>query len=1197
MKRVGVINFTEIDEYDYSEGSGETSEDLEKQEHADAAKKDSFVSPAPSFYLPVEAHIRNIDKSVCERSEVITTEFFGDESFELSQLNTPFVAKVIDQVEPTEYVILNIAHPSMYQKPTTDFEKELDPYLSWTSVKSCSTSEFSSTVHTAYKNGYQQYRHQLRFVHLVSPSTDKMNGLASQRKETPLGRILFHYIGYGYPSAKRGKLYTCDGRPPTLKSYSIKKVMDALKTPSWFIFDCDYAAAFIPKIEQHAKNMKNQGNAMQNRKRSVFSRVVNWDDWYCMCATGTDEVLPNEPLLPRDFLTTCLLTPVPLAVLCHILKYYRTSFDYPTFPLSYLQNVLAGPKHLNDLLETLADSIAADYLTPELFTRLFRKDKFLATFYRNFLLAEYLLHPYEVHPVSLPELPPMFRHPLWHQLDSTIDLWITSNLTPMPSVTRTFNERIISSFNTMMSNKQTWSIKPSILTAVCHIPLAESGKYDHALVSLAQYAAESVENRIKVTRGVWIQSYFAKLGQDIKDIRNFDGLCYLILSLIQMDMDCLRLIKKDAELTKLYDMAFDWNVNEKTRVYVSAILSAVVQNMRTIHSLLSTKKFFTVLKTYIPTASSPYLLWLLLLFKRTHDAMSCNLSLFFEDSVHMQIASLVFHKSHEVRAAAISCLSCFMQPKENQINLQLLLMAIPAFNDVSYLVRYQLLILMTRFLSQHKEAFLSSSPKIRIQTQTTFATIISVWLSWKIYWPDIESQFGTFATACDSITRQMDATAHVCNLVYYMIDFFTHDPHPSIHRDATKAKSIFARLRGTSKSSGSSSLSVGSSFGSPQQAGSQGSTNSESSESNCDDDKATALFESDSTALFSICLTRLINGKGMSDSAKSKVGHKATNFGMVMIPGAHLQLRASNKQIDQTPVKFSHHGVKQSIAVATSQRWVYYMDEDLNCKYQTHLDYEISDVKVVDLNGVSYVLTMTSNGCAGIWNPLNKHMSAIWRTDANYICDNIPQLVAALNNHRCIATVRGNGGVALWDIESQKLAGEWNYTESNIASAICLLPGNPNIVMAGYTNGNVMAFDMRISGSNDASKIVSMNLGDAVIGISENRNGGDFLYAMSSGGKCMSWNSATNTFETAFHSKSAVEHFDVHSGLPIVAYSGPRDQPVLANTSGNALFTVKTAETGSIFSFHPILPVITFGSPNCIQSYNILLCADSAGQK
>ena len=151
--------------------------------------------------------------------------------------------------------------------------------------------------------------------------------------------------------------------------------------------------------------------------------------------------------------------------------------------------------------------------------------------------------------------------------------------------------------------------------------------------------------------------------------------------------------------------------------------------------------------------------------------------------------------------------------------------------------------------------------------------------------------------------------------------------------------------------------------------------------------------------------------------------------------------------------------------------------------------------------------------------------------------------------------------------------------------------------MAGYTNGNVMAFDMRISGSNDASKIVSMNLGDAVIGISENRNGGDFLYAMSSGGKCMSWNSATNTFETAFHSRSAVEHFDVHSGLPIVAYSGPRDQPVLANTSGNALFTVKTAETGSIFSFHPILPVITFGSPNCIQSYNILLCADSAGQK
>lgn len=1197
MKRVGVINFTEIDEYDYSEGSGETSEDLEKHDGGTSARKDTFVSPEPSFYMSVEAHIRNIDTSVIDRSEIISSEFFGDESFELSQLNKPFVPKVVDQVEPTDYVILNIAHPSMYQKPSSEFEKSLDPYLSWTSMRYCSTSEFTSIVHTSYKNAYQKYRHQLRFVHLVSPSTEKMNGLTSQRKETPLGRILYHYVGYGYPSAKQGKMYVCDGRPPTLKSYSIKKVMDTLKTPAWFIFDCDKAGAFIPKIEQRAKTLKNQGNPVPNRKRPAYSRVVNWDDWFCMCATGADEVLPKEPLLPRDFLTTCLLTPVPIAILCHILKFYRTSFESPTFPLSYLETVLAGPKHLQEMLEMLVDSIAADYLPTEMFKRLFRRDKFVATFYRNFVLAQYLLHPYEVHPVSYPELPTMFRHPLWHQLDSTIDLWITSNLTPMPSIMRVFNERIISSFDTMMKNNQTWSIKPSILTALCHIPLVKSGKYDHALVSLAHYAAESIENRINVTRGVSIQAYFAKLGEEIKDIRNFDALCYLILALIQLDMDCLRLIKKDAELTKLYDMAFDWDVSEQTRVYVMAILSSVVQQMRTIHNLTNTKKFFTVMKSYVPKASSSYLFWLLMLFKRTHDISSCDLSLFFADSVHMQVAELVFHNSHECRAAALSSLSCFMQPSAHNINLQLLLMAIPAFNDASYLVRYQLLILITRFLSSHKDAFLASSQKIRIQTQTTFAAIISVWLSWKIYWPDIESQFGVFAGACDAITRQMDATAHVCNLAYYMIDFFTHDPHPSIHRDATKVKTLLGRMRGTSKSSGSSSLSLSPTLGSPVQSGSQGSTNSESSESNCDEDKASLVFETDSTALFSICLQRLIDGKGMHATERPKASHKVTNFGMVMIPGAHLQLRASNKQIDQTPVKFAHHGVKQTMVVGTSQRWMYYMDEDLNVKHQMHLEYEISDLKIVDLNGISYVVSMTSNGCAGIWKPENKYMSATWRTDANYICDNIPQLVATVNNHNRIATVRGNGGIALWDVETLKLAGEWNYSESNIASALCLLPGNPNIVMAGYSNGNIIGFDMRISGSNAQSKIIGMNMGDNVIGISENRNGGDFLYAASSSGKCVFWNSATNTFQDAFNCKCTMEQFDIHSALPIAAYSRVKEQPVLANTSGSTLFNVKTTDPGSIFSFHPILPVITFGSQSSIQSYNVMLCSDSTGQK
>lgn len=1197
MKRVGAMDFMEIEGSEYSEGSGETSEDLEIQESQKTGQNQAFVAPTPSYHMPVEYHLRNIDTSVVERSTVISTDFFGDESFDLTQLNKTFVSKVTDQVEPTEYVILNIAHPSMYQKPTTEYAKSLDFYLNWTSVKGCSTSEFSTIVHTSYKNEYQKYRHQLRFVHLVSPSTDKMAGLANQRKEAPLGRILFHHVGYGYPTNERAKIYTCDGRPPTLKTYSIKKVMDSLKTPLWFIFDCDNAGAFIPKIQRHSKTLKTNRSAESSRKRSMFNRVVNWDDWYCMCSTAAEETLPNEPLLPRDFLSTCLLTPVPLAVLCHILKYYRTSFQNPTFPLSYLQTALAGPKHLSELLETLTDSIAADYLDTDAFIRLFRKDKFLATFYRHFVLAQYLLRPYEVHPVSHPEIPVMVRHPLWHQLDSAIDLWITSNLTPMPSVIRTFYERIISSFDTMMQNKQTLSIKASMLTALCHIPLVGNGKYDHALVSLARYASESMENRIKVTTGVWIQAFFAKLGEGIKDIKNFDSLCYLILSLIQLDMDCLRLIKKDTELTKLYDMAFDMSIDEKTRVYIAAILCAVVQNMRTIHGLLSTKKFLSILKSLIPKASAPYLLWLLILFKRTHDISSCDLSLFYEDSVHIQVAELVFHNSHECRAAAISCLSCFVQPTENDVNLQLLFVAIPAFNDVSYLVRYQLLIYMTRFLSSHVDSFRASTQKIRIQTQTTFASIISAGLSWEVFWPDIESKFGEYVGACDAICRQMDATSHVCNLVFYMIDLFTHDPHPAIRRDASKAKAMFGRLRGTGlgKSSASSSLSISPPFGSPLQSSSQGSTTSESSESN--EDKPPVLFETDSTALLSICLRRLVDGKGLGISEQAKPPHKASNMGQVMIPGAHLQIRASNKQLEQAPVKLAHHSVNQSLAVGTTQRWVYYMDEDLNTKHQIHVDYDISDLKVVDWEGTTYVVTMTADGCGGVWKPGNKSMSAIWRTDANYICANLPQLAATANNYHFVATVRGNGGVALWDMETLKLAGEWNFHESNIASALCLHPGNPQIVMAGYSNGSVVAFDMRINGSNDKSKILSASLGDRVVGISGNRNGGDWLYAASSSGKCVLWNAATNSIANAFNTKTAMEHFDVHSGLPIFAYSGARDQTVLCNTSGNTLFTTKGTDPGSIFLFHPILPVITFGSPGGIQSYNVVLCADVSGQK
>jgi hypothetical protein len=67
--------------------------------------------------------------------------------------------------------------------------------------------------------------------------------------------------------------------------------------------------------------------------------------------------------------------------------------------------------------------------------------------------------------------------------------------------------------------------------------------------------------------------------------------------------------------------------------------------------------------------------------KRTYDIQSVNMSLFYDDGVHVLFADLILH-----RAAAIARLFCFM---ESTMNRQLVPSALV---DISDLVRYQLLI-------------------------------------------------------------------------------------------------------------------------------------------------------------------------------------------------------------------------------------------------------------------------------------------------------------------------------------------------------------------------------------------------------------------------------------------------------------------------------------------------------------------------
>ena len=131
--------------------------------------------------------------------------------------------------------------------------------------------------------------------------------------------------------------------------------------------------------------------------------ALNWNDWTCICATDVGEKLPDEAKLPKDFLTSCILTPVKTALLCHVLQYFRLDIEdssvEPPFHSLWDDNSPESIK-LSILLSSLIDSIAADSLPRNIYYTYFRNSQVTFNVFNAYLLSQYLLIAYDLNQKS-----------------------------------------------------------------------------------------------------------------------------------------------------------------------------------------------------------------------------------------------------------------------------------------------------------------------------------------------------------------------------------------------------------------------------------------------------------------------------------------------------------------------------------------------------------------------------------------------------------------------------------------------------------------------------------------------------------------------------------------------------------------------------------------------------------------------------
>lgn len=77
---------------------------------------------------------------------------------------------------------------------------------------------------------------------------------------------------------------------------------------------------------------------------------------------------------------------------------------------------------LNWIFTAITDTIAWNTLPRDLFQKLFRQDLLVASLFRNFLLAQRIMRSCDCTPISSPELPSTYQHPMWSAWDLALDL-------------------------------------------------------------------------------------------------------------------------------------------------------------------------------------------------------------------------------------------------------------------------------------------------------------------------------------------------------------------------------------------------------------------------------------------------------------------------------------------------------------------------------------------------------------------------------------------------------------------------------------------------------------------------------------------------------------------------------------------------------------------------------------------------------
>jgi regulator-associated protein of mTOR len=531
---------------------------------------------------------------------------------------------------------------------------------------------------------YERWQPRAKYRVSLDPTLEDVKKLCiSYRRTAKSERVLFHYNGHGVPKPTlNGEMWVFNKSYTQYIPLSVYDLQTWLSKPSIYVLDCPNAGTLMNAFQNFALQKYQESHGMpvmvhhppgsKAPPRSVELRNA-MQDIILLGACGMNETLPQNASLPADLFTSCLTTPIKIA-----LRWFcgRSLLRNEGLNLEMIDRIpgkqtdrktLLG--ELNWIFTAITDTIAWNVLPRQLFQKLFRQDLLVASLFRNFLLAERIMRAFGCMPLSCPSLPPTYQHPMWHAWDLAAETCLAQLpglLSGDPSIEyypSSFFTEQLTAFEVWLEHGSRHKPPPEQLPIVLQVLLSQSHRL-RALVLLGRFLDMGTW-AVDLALSVGIFPYVLKLLQTTaNELRQI--LVFIWTKILALDQTCKIDLTKDSSF--MYFIRFlemsDSVIPSESKAGAAFILSVVCNNHPKGQKACASAKLIELCleslqsgpSTVISGSTALLAQWLCICLGKIWENSFELTSVAFQLGVTEKISKLLLSASPNVRAAAVFAL-------------------------------------------------------------------------------------------------------------------------------------------------------------------------------------------------------------------------------------------------------------------------------------------------------------------------------------------------------------------------------------------------------------------------------------------------------------------------------------------------------------------------------------------------------------